>query len=353
MSGNDFKIGNEKNEKKLSWSIVFAWLYLNTFGKILPKKWNKWAKNIVEPYEVINSNDVTEPGGDKDVILDSELQTEIKAEVINSDEVRQPWDGQSFSLDPQLQTEAEVEITNSDNPEGGKIKVGDSRDFGINDCEDDDFNTRLLLKIFKQSQLNEEHIQRIIQGLKEGIKQLKIESKVEGINSNEVAKPGDDVVKVGDSRNFDDRNDFWYDEDYHNAKACFDGTQLLPKTESDQIELSETEDPEDAVLYARMEILLAELAESNEKYLRHTINEQEKEIAQLKWEIEIAEEALRNTTLKVVKLIEENEQPKHNPTEINALNTRNTTEGTPEKPSTSVTNVEENGYRANLLQSFS
>ena len=49
---NNFKIDVEKRERKYSWSTVFAWLYLNTIGKILPKKWNKWAENILNPYEV-------------------------------------------------------------------------------------------------------------------------------------------------------------------------------------------------------------------------------------------------------------------------------------------------------------
>ncbi|HCE59596.1 MAG TPA: hypothetical protein DEQ74_02070, partial [Wolbachia sp.] len=244
MSGNDFKIGSEKKEKKLSWSIVFAWLYLHTFGKILPKKWNKWAENIVEPYEVTNSDDITESGGDKDITLDSELQTKIKAEAINSDEIRQPGDGQSFSLDPQLQTETDVEITNSDNPEGGEVKIGDSRDSGINDDEDelryeDDFNIQLLLKRFKQSQLNEEYHQQIIQELEEEVAQLEIELEI--------------------------------------LKEAFS-------------------DAAQEVVALREE------------------NEQVKKIIEL--------------------LREENKQLKHDPTEINALNTRNTTEATPKKPNT-------------------
>ncbi|MFP3016838.1 MAG: hypothetical protein ACEY3H_04665 [Wolbachia sp.] len=34
-------------KQKYSWSTVFAWLYLKTIGRILPKKWNKWAENIL------------------------------------------------------------------------------------------------------------------------------------------------------------------------------------------------------------------------------------------------------------------------------------------------------------------
>lgn len=236
MLGENSKVDSEKKEKKLSWSIVFAWLYLHTFGKILPKKWNKWAENIVEPYEVTNSDDITESGGDQDVTLDSESQTKIKAEVINSNKVRQPGDGQSFSLDPQLQTETDVEITNSDNPEGDEVKIGDSRDSGINEDEDelryeDDFNIQLLLK-------------QITQGLGE-------------------------------------------------------------------------------------------------------------EVAQLEIELEILKEAFSDAAQEVIALREENEQLKHNLAKINELDTRNTTEGTPRKPNTSMTNIEQNSHRANLLQSFS
>ncbi|WP_264329125.1 hypothetical protein [Wolbachia endosymbiont (group A) of Andrena hattorfiana] len=43
----NYEINVKRKEKKYSWSIVFAWLYLKTIGRILPKKWNKWAENIL------------------------------------------------------------------------------------------------------------------------------------------------------------------------------------------------------------------------------------------------------------------------------------------------------------------
>lgn len=125
MSGNDFKFGIEKKEKKLSWSIVFAWLYLHTFGKILPKKWNKWAENIVEPYEVTNSDEARQPEDDK--VVDSAPQLQINRErkpdeVTNTKQpeddedtnIRQPGDGQSASSDSESQTENKAEGINND-----------------------------------------------------------------------------------------------------------------------------------------------------------------------------------------------------------------------------------------------
>ncbi|WP_338406785.1 hypothetical protein [Wolbachia endosymbiont (group A) of Longitarsus flavicornis] len=48
MSNINNKVNYEINVKqKYSWSTVFAWLYLKTIGRILPKKWNKWAENIL------------------------------------------------------------------------------------------------------------------------------------------------------------------------------------------------------------------------------------------------------------------------------------------------------------------
>ncbi|WP_353270377.1 hypothetical protein [Wolbachia endosymbiont (group A) of Myopa testacea] len=43
----NYEINVKRKEKKYSWSTVFAWLYLKTIGRILPKKWNKWAENIL------------------------------------------------------------------------------------------------------------------------------------------------------------------------------------------------------------------------------------------------------------------------------------------------------------------
>ncbi|MGL9717328.1 MAG: hypothetical protein ACR5K9_01250 [Wolbachia sp.] len=37
----------EKKERKYSWSTVFAWLFLKTIGRILPKRWIKWAEDIL------------------------------------------------------------------------------------------------------------------------------------------------------------------------------------------------------------------------------------------------------------------------------------------------------------------
>ncbi|WP_425385844.1 coiled-coil domain-containing protein [Wolbachia endosymbiont (group A) of Barypeithes pellucidus] len=77
----NYEINVKRKEKKYSWSTVFAWLYLKTVGRILPKKWNKWAENIL-------SNKVT--------FQDTTMQTEcIETTDKNSDQARQVEDLQS------------------------------------------------------------------------------------------------------------------------------------------------------------------------------------------------------------------------------------------------------------------
>ncbi|CAQ54271.1 Hypothetical protein WP0163 [Wolbachia endosymbiont of Culex quinquefasciatus Pel] len=54
-----------KRKKKYSLSTVLAWLYLKTIGRMLPEKWNQWAKsilhyniadNVVQTDDLLNSN---------------------------------------------------------------------------------------------------------------------------------------------------------------------------------------------------------------------------------------------------------------------------------------------------------
>ncbi|WP_353280557.1 hypothetical protein [Wolbachia endosymbiont (group B) of Silvanus unidentatus] len=55
----------KQKEKKYSLSTVLAWLYLKTIGRMLPEKWNQWAKsilhyniadNVVQTDDLLNSN---------------------------------------------------------------------------------------------------------------------------------------------------------------------------------------------------------------------------------------------------------------------------------------------------------
>ncbi|WP_434732357.1 coiled-coil domain-containing protein [Wolbachia endosymbiont of Zygogramma bicolorata] len=97
----NYEINVKRKEKKYSWSTVFAWLYLKTIGRILPKKWNKWAENILsnkvtfqdttmqtECVETTDKNigadlkpEVAEKGSQSEVISkDGEVQTEENSE---------------------------------------------------------------------------------------------------------------------------------------------------------------------------------------------------------------------------------------------------------------------------------
>ncbi|WP_168464203.1 hypothetical protein [Wolbachia endosymbiont of Ctenocephalides felis wCfeT] len=69
-----------RNEKKHSWSTVFTWLYLNTIGRILPKKWNKWVEDILCYEEIVSNEEEIEAGsleGGNELAANSEAQNEI------------------------------------------------------------------------------------------------------------------------------------------------------------------------------------------------------------------------------------------------------------------------------------
>ncbi|WP_265025480.1 coiled-coil domain-containing protein [Wolbachia endosymbiont (group A) of Bibio marci] len=86
----NYKINVKRKEKKYSWSTVFAWLYLKTIGRILPKKWNKWAENILYYDKATGSNEIRT---DDPEITDESAQIEpeiaekgSQSEVISKDE---------------------------------------------------------------------------------------------------------------------------------------------------------------------------------------------------------------------------------------------------------------------------
>ncbi|QOD38092.1 coiled-coil domain-containing protein [Candidatus Wolbachia massiliensis] len=88
MPNTNNKINHEinvkKKEKKYSWSTVFAWLYLKTIGRILPKRWNKWAENIL--YTEVTSS--TEPNleSEEDSKLNSENE-EVQVKQVTSQDM--------------------------------------------------------------------------------------------------------------------------------------------------------------------------------------------------------------------------------------------------------------------------
>ncbi len=63
-------------KQKYSWSTVFAWLFLKTIGRILPKKWNKWAENILY-YNTTTGSDETH----SDKTTDESAQIDLKPGV--------------------------------------------------------------------------------------------------------------------------------------------------------------------------------------------------------------------------------------------------------------------------------
>lgn len=65
-----------RKEKKYSWSTVFAWLYLKTIGRILPKKWNKWAEDILCCDKATESNEIR-----TDKTTDESAQIDLKPEM--------------------------------------------------------------------------------------------------------------------------------------------------------------------------------------------------------------------------------------------------------------------------------
>ncbi|MDN5248180.1 MAG: hypothetical protein QWI36_03530 [Wolbachia endosymbiont of Tyrophagus putrescentiae] len=72
------KLNIKRQEKKYSWSTVFAWLYLHTIGEILPKEWNRWAEDILNPYEVTSSKGSEEPQDTKQTLVTEEESQDLK-----------------------------------------------------------------------------------------------------------------------------------------------------------------------------------------------------------------------------------------------------------------------------------
>ncbi|KAF5269382.1 hypothetical protein FQR65_LT17959 [Abscondita terminalis] len=88
----NYEINVKRKEKKYSWSTVFAWLYLKTIGRILPKKWNKWVENILYYDKATESNEIqTDDLKTTDESAQIDLKPEVavkesQSEVVNEDE---------------------------------------------------------------------------------------------------------------------------------------------------------------------------------------------------------------------------------------------------------------------------
>ncbi|MGL9719128.1 MAG: hypothetical protein ACR5K9_11265 [Wolbachia sp.] len=79
-SNNEIDV--KKEERKHSWSTVFAWLYLKTIGRILPKRWNRWAENILY-YDKTTANNEVQTDAFK--TLDESVQVDLKPEVVEKE----------------------------------------------------------------------------------------------------------------------------------------------------------------------------------------------------------------------------------------------------------------------------
>lgn len=78
MLNTNNEINIKKEERKHSWSTVFAWLYLKTIGRILPKRWSRWAENILY-YDKTTANNEVQTDAFKTV--DESVQVDLKPEV--------------------------------------------------------------------------------------------------------------------------------------------------------------------------------------------------------------------------------------------------------------------------------
>lgn len=90
-------------KQKYSWSTVFAWLYLKTIGRILPKKWNKWAENILYCDKTTESNEIRT---DDLKTTDESAQIDLKPEVAEKGS-----QSEIISKDGEVQTEENSEFT--------------------------------------------------------------------------------------------------------------------------------------------------------------------------------------------------------------------------------------------------
>ncbi|WP_017532629.1 coiled-coil domain-containing protein [Wolbachia endosymbiont of Diaphorina citri] len=70
----NYETSIKQKEKKYSLSTVLAWLYLKTIGRILPRRWNKWAENILH-YNIADN------GVQTDDLLNSDREKELKDEI--------------------------------------------------------------------------------------------------------------------------------------------------------------------------------------------------------------------------------------------------------------------------------
>ncbi|WP_265042171.1 hypothetical protein [Wolbachia endosymbiont (group B) of Melanostoma mellinum] len=111
----------KQKEKKYSLSTVLAWLYLKTIGRILPGRWNQWAKNILHHNKVIVNNGVQT---DAPEVVDQSVQiSEVVAQEVQSKIISE---GKTTFKDTEIQTEFVETEDKNENIKGatGRCKSG-------------------------------------------------------------------------------------------------------------------------------------------------------------------------------------------------------------------------------------
>ncbi|WP_250296836.1 coiled-coil domain-containing protein [Wolbachia endosymbiont of Oedothorax gibbosus] len=110
----NYETNIKQKEKKYSWSTVFSWLYLKTIGRILPKKWNKWAENILYYNKATGSDEIrTDKTTDESAQIDLKPEVTVKesqSEIVSEDEKVQTNKDEATFQDTTMQTEC-VETT--------------------------------------------------------------------------------------------------------------------------------------------------------------------------------------------------------------------------------------------------
>ncbi|KLT22882.1 hypothetical protein wVul_0085 [Wolbachia endosymbiont of Armadillidium vulgare str. wVulC] len=137
----NYKINIKQKEKKYSLSTVLAWLYLKTIGRILPKRWSKWAENILYYNKVIADQTDALKAVDQSIQVPEVVAQEIQSEIMSEDETTFQYmatqtDG-LITVDESVQV---PEVTKEESEdEGVYFKVsGESTDEDCSDIEVDE-----------------------------------------------------------------------------------------------------------------------------------------------------------------------------------------------------------------------
>ncbi|RDD35514.1 hypothetical protein Wcon_00272 [Wolbachia endosymbiont of Cylisticus convexus] len=139
----NYKINIKQKEKKYSLSTVLAWLYLKTIGRILPKRWSKWAENILYYNKVIADQTDALKAVDQSIQVPEVVAQEIQSEIMSEDKTTFQYmatqtDG-LITVDESVQVDLKLEATKEESEdEGVYFKVsGESTDEDCSDIEVD------------------------------------------------------------------------------------------------------------------------------------------------------------------------------------------------------------------------